>query len=165
MRSIYSLLFIPLLMLSHISMAMTTVEGEEDKVEHYLGNGKWTIVEVWKSDCHSCRQHMPEMVEFDGKLKNVRLLGITLDGQEGVADAKGFIADFGIKFPTLVSSFSELSGWMMETLEEPLIGTPTFILFDEAGKVIAAQAGVVPVASLEKFIVNNSGDHTGSEPK
>ena len=155
MRIICCLLLLPLLMFSHVSMAMTTVEGEADKVEHYLGDGKWTIVEIWKSDCHSCRQHMPEMVAFDGKLHNVRLLGITLDGMDGVHDAKGFIAEFDIQFPTLVSSYSELSSWMMEALEEPLIGTPTFILFDEEGKVIAAQAGIVPVASLEKFIINN----------
>lgn len=152
----FALFFLPLLMLSPLSFAFTTLDGELTSIDDYLGNGKWTIVEIWKSDCHSCRTHMPEMVQFDGKLENAQLVGISLDGAEGINDAKKFSATFNMKFPTLVSSFQEVSTWMERVAEEPLIGTPTFIIFDAKGNVAAAQAGIVPVKSLEKFIVQNS---------
>ncbi len=46
--------------------------------------------------------------------------------------------------------------WMEQSIGESLRGTPTFILFDPEGKLVAAQPGIVAVASLEKFIMDNS---------
>ena len=46
--------------------------------------------------------------------------------------------------------------WMQQNLGESLIGTPTFILFDPEGKLVAAQPGIVAISSLEKFIIQNS---------
>lgn len=143
-------------MLSSAALAFTDLEGKKDTIQNHIGKGKWTIVEIWKSDCHSCRTHMPDMVEFDGKLKNARILGISLDGPEGVADAKDFLSSFDVKFPTLLGSFSEVNSWMEEAVGESLRGTPTFVLFNAEGELIAAQAGIVPITSLEKFIVENS---------
>lgn len=143
---------------SHLAFSFTDLAGEADVIKNHLGNNKWTIVEVWQSDCHSCREHMPSMVEFDGKLKNVRILGISLDGKAGIENAKNFLAEFDIKFPTILSNPIEMNAWMEEHLEESLIGTPTFILFNDKGELVAAQAGIVPVDSLENFIMENSAD-------
>jgi hypothetical protein len=99
---------------------------------------------------------MPSMVKFDGKLKNARIVGITLDGQEGIANANAFIKQFDIKFKNLVSNPIEVNAWMMETVGEGLIGTPTFILFNPKGKLVAAQPGPVSPKSLETFIKENS---------
>lgn len=146
--------------LSTSAFAFTDLKGEKVEIEKQLGDGKWSIVELWGSDCHACRQHMPAMVEFDGKLKdklkNARIVGITLDGQKGIADAKSFIKDFDIKFKTIVSNPIEVNAWMQEVVGEGLVGTPTFILFNPEGKVVAAQPGMVPVASLETFIKENT---------
>jgi thiol-disulfide isomerase/thioredoxin len=146
--------------LSTSASAFTDLKGKKVEIEKQLGDGKWSIVELWGSDCQACRQHMPSMVEFDGKLKdklkNARIVGITLDGQEGIANAKSFIKDFDIKFKTIVSNPIEVNAWMQEVVGEGLIGTPTFILFDPKGKVVAAQPGMVPIASLETFIKENS---------
>ncbi len=146
------------LAISYPAFSFTDLAGEIDAIDNHLGDNKWTIVEIWKSDCHSCREHMPSMVEFDGKLKNVRILGVSLDGQAGLAEANDFLDDFNIKFPTILSNPIEVNAWMEQNLEESLIGTPTFILFNEKGELIAAQAGIVPVNSLENFIMENSAD-------
>ena len=138
------------------AIAFTDLTGKKVEIEKQLGGGKWSIVELWASDCHACRQHMPSMVKFDGKLKNARILGITLDGQKGISDAKSFIKDFDVKFKNIVSNPIEVSAWMEKTVGEPLIGTPTFILFDPKGKLVAAQPGKIPTASLETFIKENS---------
>jgi len=145
-----------MLLLSSSTYAFTDLEGKQDSIMNHIGKDKWTIVEVWSSDCHACRMHMPEMVEFDGKLKNARILGISLDGQQGIKNAEDFIAEFGIKFPTVITNPIEMSIWMQQSIGEALRGTPTFILFDPKGMLVAAQPGIVAVSSLEKFIVNNS---------
>ena len=139
------------------AQAFTNLEGNPDSISNYIGKDKWTIVEIWESNCHACRKHMPDMVKFDGKLKNARILGVSLDTQEGIENAKAFIDEYKIKFPTLISNYVEMNIWMQRSLDEPLMGTPTFILFDDKGALVAAQPGIVSIDSLEKFIKLNSG--------
>ena len=145
-----------IMMFSTSAYAFTDLDGKPDSINDHIGKDKWTILEVWASDCGACRMHMPEMVEFDGKLKNARILGVTLDGQAGIEDAEDFLAEFDVKFPTIVSNPIEMNIWMEQSIGESLRGTPTFILFDPEGKLVAAQPGIVAVASLEKFIMENS---------
>ena len=144
------------MMLSSSAHAFTDIHGKKDSIMNHIGKDKWTIVEVWASNCHMCHEHMPEMVEFDGKLKNARILGISLDGQKGIKDAEDFIAEYDMKFPSLITNPVEMSIWMEQSLGEPLRGTPTFILFDPKGMLVAAQPGIVAVSSLEKFIMSNT---------
>ncbi len=138
------------------ALAFFDIHGKKDDINNHTGKNKWTIVEIWESNCVACRAHMPEMVEFDGKLKNARLLSISLDGLRGIEDAEDFIAEFDIKFPTIITNYVEMNIWMEQNVGESLRGTPTFILFDPAGKLVAAQPGIVSTASLENFITQNS---------
>ena len=136
--------------------AFTNMEGEPDLISNHIGKGKWTILEVWESNCPACRMHMPEMVKFDGKLKNARILSVSLDGQRGIKAAEDFIDEYDMKFPTILTNFVEMNIWMRKSIGESLMGTPTFILFDSEGKLVAAQPGIVSTESLEKFITENS---------
>ena len=146
-----------LLSLNHTALAFSNLEsGKTDSIENHIGKNKWTIVEVWASDCPACRAHMPEMVKFDGKLKNARILGVSLDGKQGIDDAEDFLAEFDVKFPTILTNPIEMNVWMQQRIGESLVGTPTFILFDPEGKLVAAQPGIVSTTSLETFITQNS---------
>ena len=40
--------------------------------------------------------------------------------------------------------------------EEGLIGTPTFMIFDPEGKLVALQPGIISVAAIEKFVRSRS---------
>ena len=153
-------LIVGLLIAGGNAFAFTDLNGKEDSINNHIGKDKWTIVEIWESTCGACRMHMPEMVKFDGKLDNARILGITLDGQRGVEDAEDFIAEYDMKFTNLVTNYVEMNIWMEQSIGESLQGTPTFILFDPAGKLVAAQPGIVAISSLEKFITQNSGEKT-----
>jgi len=145
---------------SQSASAFTDIDGKQDSITNHIGKDKWTIVEVWESNCHACRMHMPDMVKFDGKLKNARILGISLDGQKGIDKAEEFIMEYNIKFPTIITNYVEMNIWMKRSIGESLVGTPTFILFDPEGKLVAAQPGIVSTASLETFITENSKPET-----
>ena len=146
-----------LIALNQTALAFSDLEtGKTDSIENHIGKNKWTILEVWASDCPACRAHMPEMVKFDGKLKNTRIIGVSLDGQQGADDAEDFLAEFDVKFSTLLTNPIEMNVWMEQRIGESLVGTPTFILFDPEGKLVAAQPGIVSTVSLEKFITDNS---------
>lgn len=144
------------LLSSSNAFAFTGLDGKTDLITNHIGKDKWTIVEVWETNCPACRKHMPEMVKFDGKLKNARLLGVSLDSKNSMDEVEEFIAEYDIKFPTIVTNYVEMNIWMQKSIGESLMGTPTFILFDPEGKLVAAQPGIVSVASLEKFILDNS---------
>lgn len=157
--SLTKILFLSLLatvLLSSAAMAFTEFDGKKTTIEEQTGDGKWTVLEVWASDCHACRQHMPEMVKFNGKMDNVRLLGVALDGQPGKKQAQAMIDEYGIPFKTILSNPIELNAWMELNAKESLVGTPTFMIFDPEGKLTAIQAGILPIASLENFIHSRS---------
>lgn len=154
--SAFSILLFAFLFSSSNAFAFTDLNGKKDTISNHIGKDKWTIVEIWESNCSACRMHMPEMVKFDGKLKNARILGISLDGQAGIDNAEDFLAEYDVKFPTIITNYVEMNIWMQKAIGESLMGTPTFILFDPKGKLVAAQPGIVSVASLEKFITDNS---------
>jgi len=154
--------FLLLMLASTSAQAFTNMEGKPDQISNHIGKGKWTILEVWESNCPACRMHMPEMVKFDGKLKNARILSVSLDGQRGIEAAENFIMEYDMKFPTILTNFVEMNVWMQQSIGESLVGTPTFILFDSEGKLVAAQPGIVSTESLEKFITENSQPKTAA---
>ena len=150
------ILSLTLVLLSNSAFAFTDLKGKADSINNHIGKNKWTVLEIWESNCPACRMHMPDMVEFDGKLKNTRIIGVSLDGQSGIEKAEEFLFEYDVKFPTLMTNAIEMNIWMEQSIGESLVGTPTFILFDPEGKLVAAQPGIVSTTSLEKFIVENS---------
>ena len=142
--------------LSGSALAFTELDGKKTTVEEQIGGGKWSVVEIWASDCHACRQHMPEMVKFNGKMDNLRLLGISLDGQSGKPKTKAMIKEYGIPFKTIMSNPIEVNAWMELIAKEGLIGTPTFMIFDPDGALVGLQPGQLSTKSMEKFIRSKS---------
>jgi len=149
-----------ILLTSQSAIAFTDIDGKPATIESFINNkSKWTVVEVWSSDCAVCRKHMPSMVKFDGKLNNTQILGITLDGideEDGYDNAEEFIMEYAMKFPNLVTNAIEMNIWMQQNTPEGLIGTPTFMIFAPKGKLVAMQAGPVGVDQIERIITSQS---------
>jgi len=150
------LTLISTILLSSSAIAFTELDGKKTTIEEQVGNGKWSVVEIWASDCHACRDHMPGMVKFDGKMDNVEIVGISLDGQAGKSDAKSMIKEYDMSFKNILSNPIEINAWMELNAKEGLRGTPTFMIFDPKGKLVALQPGQLPVDSIEKFIKSKS---------
>ena len=144
------------ILFSGSAMAFTELDGKKTTVEDHVGKGKWSVVEIWASNCHACREHMPEMVEFDGKMDNVRIVGISLDGQAGKSDTQSMIKQYKMPFTNILSNPIEVNAWMELKAKEGLMGTPTFMIFDPEGNLVALQPGQLPVTSIEKFIKSKS---------
>jgi len=144
------------ILLSGSALAFTDLDGKKTTIEDQVGDGKWTVVEVWASWCHACMDHMPEMIGFNGKMDNVKILGVNIEGQEGIPQAKATIKEHKIPFQNIVSNSIEINAWMELNAKEGLMGTPTFMIFDPKGKLVALQPGQLPVTSIEKFIKSKS---------
>lgn len=149
-----------LLSLSLISLilpvqAMTTMAGKPVKIEQLVGKGRWTAIEIWASDCGVCHRTIHHLVAIDQKLPTIDVFGISIDDQEGKADAQRFIQQNKMRFPNLLSNAAEVDSYLVKHADETFLGTPTMLLFSPKGKLIAVQPGPVTVEELKEFIAKS----------
>lgn len=132
--------------------------GKEKAIADYTGDGKWRVVMIWASDCHVCNQEAHSYVGFHEKHKDkdARVLGISIDGKEKIKDAQKFIKEHKVSFPNLIGEPEEVVLEYMKLTGAEWIGTPTFMIYTPAGKLVSADAGAIPVELIEKFISSQS---------
>ena len=158
--SIFSLLFMAMSVNIHAS-GLTDFEGNPKKIEDFTGNGKWTVVMFWASDCHVCNAEAHQYVAFQEKHKNgnIRMLGITLDGmsnKENFAAAKDFVKEHKLNFTNLIGEPETIGALYYDMTGNFFAGTPTFMIFSPDKIVRAADAGAIPAATIEEFIIEES---------
>ena len=129
-------------------------DGKPAKLESYTGNGRWLVVMIWASDCHICNAEAVSYEQFHRAEHNanVRVLGISMDGEDKKSAARKFIERHKLSFPNLIGEAGMVALFYASLTKESLRGTPTFLVFDPDGELAAAQAGAVPVDSVERFI-------------
>ncbi|HMT92264.1 TlpA disulfide reductase family protein [uncultured Thiothrix sp.] len=151
MLSIITLLCTWLLITSPAT-AMTDLQGQPVKLETIVGKGKWTVMKIWAADCHVCRQTIHYLTDFEVSFPEAAVYGISIDGQAGKAEAQAFVKQYNLDFPNLLSDLSEMNAYLNKTAGESLYGTPTMLVFNPQGKLIAVQPGPVTADELIAFI-------------
>lgn len=128
--------------------------GEPRQVADFTGHGKWTVVMIWASDCAICRREAPEMEAFNQRHQgaDARVIGLSVDGPDGAADAREFIADTGLKFPNLLGSGEDAAALFYDETGNHLVGTPAFLVYNPAGQLRTYQTGRLNVQVLERLI-------------
>lgn len=133
--------------ITNTSFAMSNLStGAHTSIASYVGKDHWTIVQAWKSDCGICNTHMPTFVKNARRFPNTKVIGVSLDGNRQIA--KNFVSKHGVNFPTLLSNKREFNQYLRRVAKEGLTGTPTYLVFNPQGKLIALQPGHVPFASI-----------------
>lgn len=132
--------------------------GQPQDIESYTGDGRWLVVMVWAHNCHVCNQEAAAYARFhtEHQGSDAAVLGLSLDGLEQKAEAAAFIARHDLPFPSLIGEPEVgMLKYMMLTGEQ-FRGTPSILLYAPDGTLKAAQAGAVPVASIEAYIARNT---------
>lgn len=137
---------------------LTDFEGRPQTVQDYTGNGKWLVVQYWAHDCGICNQEAPNYARFhqEHAAHDAQVLGISIDGKENRVQAEDYIARHDLPYPNLIGEPVPVMLDFMSLTQESFRGTPTFLLYSPDGTLKAAQAGAVPVASIEAYIARNS---------
>lgn len=137
--------------------------GEPRTLKSYTGNGKWTVVMIWASDCHVCNQEIHSYVDFHfvHSDRDARVVGISIDGWAGKRDARDFIKRHNVNFPNLIGNVDAVADWFGQMTGARWVGTPTFVIYDPDGQIKAQQVGAVPVNLIEDFIDKNSTAKAG----
>ena len=150
--SLMGLIFSP-----HVQ-AFTDFQGKSIELLDYVGKGKWTIFEVWASDCPYCPDGVFYMKDFKARYPQADLYGISLDGDSGQVagrkDAQGFIKKHQINFPTLMSSTLELDHFLTKQGEQALVGTPALLIYNPKGELKGVESGAIIAQDVIDFIAS-----------
>lgn len=161
MPGLFGGLLLLVLMSPHMAMAakepgvtMKDMAGAFHDLSEYTGQGKWTVVMLWASDCHVCNHEAAEHVKFHQRHKDTDavVLGISLDGQEKLEEAKQFVARHDVSFPNLIDEPLNVARFYSRMTGGRWAGTPTFMVYAPNGELRAAQVGAVPTQIIESFI-------------
>lgn len=145
------LMMVPVLALAAgPDIRLKDIEGKEHNVNEYIGQGKWTVVVAWSADCPICRRDIYHMTFFhdEHRKKNATVLGLSVDGFDNRAKARGFIEDQSLNFPNLIGEPEDAS----RLSDAMFIGTPTYYFFSPEGKFMAQRIGPVTQQQAEQII-------------
>ena len=163
LNKVFGFIMIPLMLLfSQVQAAPTPLftdfENTTKQLEDYVGKGQWTVVMLWASNCHFCKKEIGNYVKFnhEGEKINAKVMGISVDGVEGKSEAQAFITKYKVDFPNLLGEYERVGRWYEYKTGQNWKGTPTLLIYTPEGKLRAQQAGAVPTALLEKFILRES---------
>lgn len=122
-----------------------------------IGQGQWTLLMIWASDCHVCRAQKPVISAFHDAHRDsdAQVVGLALDGPEGLDAVNAYLKQHQASFPNRVGELSAIAATYTALTEEPLRGTPTYLLFDPDGELVGNNPGPLSVAALESFIARH----------
>jgi peroxiredoxin len=131
-------------------LKLQDLSGKARSATDYIGKGRWVIVAVWSADCPICQREMYHMtfLHDERKDKDVRVLGLSIDGLTNRAKAQEFADAQSLNFPNLLGNpgdASRLSG-------HPLAGTPTYYFFAPDGKFATQRVGALTQAQAERVL-------------
>jgi len=129
------------------------LDGEQHHMSEYIGNGKWVVLNIWGPGCPPCVEEMPDLQNFsDTNKQHAIVVGMALDfpsfGYAKKDEVEAFVEDYFIDFPILLGGATIV----IEFGGGPLLGTPTTLLYEPGGELVASQAGQITSHIIEDFI-------------
>ena len=137
---------------------LVDIDGTPVTTAADVGVGKWQLVMLWTTNCHICAEMKPLLSAFHDKHKGTDALvyGISLDGHQNTAAVKRYMSDHKVTFPTFIGELGMVAINFEINSETPLSGTPTYMLFNPAGELMAIDFGMLDIAAIERFMLRNS---------
>jgi thiol-disulfide isomerase/thioredoxin len=115
---------------------------------------KATLVNVWASWCQPCREEFPDLLRVarDWEERGFRLVFVSADFAEDVPNAKVFLAEQGVGFPTYLKTGDDMQ--FIDTLDPRWSGAlPGSFLYDSSGRLVRFWEGKASEDSLRARIL------------
>lgn len=153
MKKIISII-VTYLLLSLPAFAVTNLKDDSNThFTDHIGKGKWTVLEIWSHNCHSCRKNIHHLSDFDaiGENYNAHVIGISLDGPERKAQAKAFVENQALEFPNLLANVQEVEQFIHKHAPQSPLATPTVMMFSPEGEFAGIVVGPVTTNQLTQY--------------
>ena len=133
-------------------------EGQPATIEQFFNEEHWLVVVIWSFMCPICQKELPAYANLAARQESgdFTVIGLSIDGHVGFGDAWALLEELGNDFESLIGEADEVAEFYLSHSNQPLQGTPSIMIFNPSGILVAFQAGPVPVDSIEAFIAQRS---------
>ncbi len=131
-------------------------DGNPKSVEDYFTSEKWTVLMIWRHDCHICNQEVVGYSFFHDDNEQAQVIGLSTDGMAKKEQAVQFITNHDLSFNSIIGELGSVIRYYQNKAGTRFIGTPTFMVFSPQGKLMAVQAGAIPPDVISNFINSQS---------
>ena len=133
-------------------------EGQSATIEQFFDGEHWLVVVVWSFMCPICQKELPAYADLADRQQSGRftVIGLSIDGHVGFGEAWALLEELGSDFESLIGEADEVAEFYLSHSRQQFQGTPSIMIFNPSGILVAFQAGPVPVDSIEAFISQRS---------
>ena len=135
-------------------LLMQGLDGQQYRLNDYIGKGQWVVVNVWATACPYCRRELFDLASFHERHfeSDAMVLGLTLDLATFERPEKGHVENFAstylIDYPLLLVSGKEAS----QVTGENVHTVPMTFFYNPKGKMVYRFTGELDEALLEGVI-------------
>ena len=143
---------------SYGQQTFSDFEGQSATIEQFFDGEHWLVVVVWSFMCPICQKELPAYADLAVRKKSgsFTVIGLSIDGHVGFCEAWALLEELGSDFESLIGEADEVAEFYLSHSRQPFQGTPSIMIFNPSGILVAFQAGPVPVDSIEAFISQRS---------
>lgn len=133
---------------------LQSVDAERVDLDDYIGDGRWTLVMFWSTDCIPCEQQKPMIEAFhaDHHESDAKVVGIALDGLEHRESIQALIDRHQPSYPNLVAFPDVIHRQFKALTGKDIRATPTYLLFSPEGELAGSRSGAIERAMLESVL-------------
>jgi len=133
---------------------LQAMNAERVNLANYVGDGRWTLVMFWSTDCIPCEEQKPMIEAFhrDHHDKDATVVGIALDGLENLPGIQHLVDHHQPSYPNLVVFTDVFHRQYKELTGKDFRATPTYLLYNPAGEVAGVRAGRIDRAMIESVV-------------
>jgi peroxiredoxin len=131
----------------------TTLTGARLSFASY--RGQVVVLNFWGSWCAPCRAEAPTLAVTAEQYRSAGVAFLGVDVRDNTASALAFAHDFGITYPSVSDSSSEIT--LDFTSVVPIAGTPTTLVIDRTGHIAGAVFGKATYQELTDILANVTG--------
>ena len=127
-------------------------------LDDFVGGGRWTLVQLWTTDCIPCERQKPMLEAFhrEHAQSRAQVVGIALDGPDAMAEIESVVARHDPSYPTLVA-FDDVFGEQFQALTgKSFRATPTYLLYAPDGAYAGVHTGPIDREQLERIVVGEA---------
>jgi peroxiredoxin len=136
----------------------TTLTGSRLSFSSY--RGQVVVLNFWGSWCAPCRAEAPTLAVTAQQYRSAGVSFLGVDVRDTPASALAFTRNYGIPYPSVNDSSSEIT--LDFTSVVPIAGTPTTLVIDRTGHIAGAVFGTATHQELADILAKVTGKTAGS---